>query len=80
MAAWNESHFSLVIPSYQMRRGHPWLVSRSLWNELLELKPPETLRSFLNRHLEDIHYVEVDNAGILLDLDTPGDYEKHKPC
>ncbi len=22
----------LIVPSYQMRRGHPWLVARELWN------------------------------------------------
>lgn len=80
MAAWMESQSPLVIPSYQMRRGHPWLVSRSLWPDLLKLRPPETLRSFLNRYQACIQYVNVEYPGILLDLDTPKDYEDYKPC
>jgi molybdenum cofactor cytidylyltransferase len=59
-----------------MRRGHPWLVARPLWNEILELKPPESPRNFLNRHAAEIQYVEVNTSSILDDLDTPEDYQK----
>jgi molybdenum cofactor cytidylyltransferase len=62
-----------------MRRGHPWLVARSLWNELLELQPPQSPRDFLNRHAGEILYVEVDNPSILADLDTPDDYRNAHP-
>lgn len=69
----------LVVPSFQMRRGHPWLVANRLWKELLALKPPESPRDFLNRHAPEIHYVEVNTASILADLDTPEDYQKTHP-
>lgn len=78
--SWLANHAPLVVPSYQMRRGHPWLAARSLWPSLLSLQPPDTLRSFLNQHQEEIQYVNVSSPGILLDLDTPADYENHKPC
>ncbi|MGE5774881.1 MAG: nucleotidyltransferase family protein [Chloroflexota bacterium] len=77
--AYQENKSQLVVPSFQMRRGHPWLVSRSLWNELLEMNPPESPRDFLNRHTSEIHYVEVDTPSILADLDTPDDYQKSRP-
>jgi molybdenum cofactor cytidylyltransferase len=70
---------ALVVPSFQMRRGHPWLVARPLWDELLQMKPPESPRDFLNRHAGEIHYVAVDNPSILADLDTPEDYQKSHP-
>ena len=69
----------LVVPSYRMRRGHPWLVARSLWDEILGLSPDQTPRNFLNAHAEDIHYVEMDSPGILADLDTPEDYRVARP-
>jgi molybdenum cofactor cytidylyltransferase len=69
----------LIVPSYQMRRGHPWLVGRSLWNDILKVEPPETLREFLNSKQQDIDYLAVDTPSILLDLDTQDDYAKHKP-
>ena len=70
---------SIVVPSYQMRRGHPWLVARELWGEVLRMHAPESMRDFLNNHKNDIFYVEIDTPSILLDLDTPADYLKYKP-
>jgi CTP:molybdopterin cytidylyltransferase MocA len=68
----------LVVPSYEMQRGHPWLVARPLWDEILAIKPPKTLRDFLKKHSREIHYVIADNPSVLADLDTPEDYAKHK--
>jgi len=69
----------LVVPSFKMRRGHPWLVERSLWAELLELKTSQSPRDFLNRHAAEILYVEMDTPSILADLDTPQDYQNYRP-
>jgi molybdenum cofactor cytidylyltransferase len=77
--AYRENKPQLVVPSFQMRRGHPWLIARPLWGELLELKPPESPRVFLNKHAGEIRYVEVDTPSILADLDTPEDYQKSHP-
>ncbi len=71
------SKSEIVVPSYQMQRGHPWLVARSLWDELLSIKPPKTSRDFLKKYSRKIHYVIVDNSSILADLDTPEEYAKH---
>jgi len=69
----------LVVPSYRMRRGHPWLIARALWGEILHMDESRTMRDFLNEHSADIRYVEVHSASILQDLDTPEDYERYKP-
>jgi molybdenum cofactor cytidylyltransferase len=65
---------SLVIPSYKMQRGHPWLVDKSLWGEILKLDIRHSLRDFLNANQAKIKYVDVNTDSILLDLDTPSDY------
>lgn len=77
--AWSRSKSSLIVPSHQKRRGHPWLVGRVLWQEILALRPPETPRDFLNRHASEIEYLDVDSGSILADLDTPDDYLKLRP-
>lgn len=69
----------LIVPSYKMRRGHPWLAARSLWNELLAMQPGQTLRDFLHAHSGEITYVEVDSPSILKDMDTPEDYQAQRP-
>ncbi len=79
MDAYQESAARLVVPSYQMRRGHPWLVGRELWEELLAYQAPLTMRDFLNRHKAEIHYVNVGTDSILMDLDTPEDYRRQSP-
>jgi molybdenum cofactor cytidylyltransferase len=77
--AFLETRSNLVVPSYRMRRGHPWLAASLLWEELLKLEPPQSPRDFLNTHQAKIQYVNVDDPGILADLDTPEDYLKFKP-
>jgi molybdenum cofactor cytidylyltransferase len=74
-----ETGSGLVVPSFQMRRGHPWLAARPLWAEIEALRPPQTPRDFLNIHAADIEYVNVDSPSILADLDTPEDYLKSRP-
>jgi len=69
----------LIVPSFQMKRGHPWLVARRLWNAILELKPPQTPRDFLNQYADKIQYMNVDTPTILADLDTPEDYQNARP-
>lgn len=76
---YEESNSRLVVPSHSRRRGHPWLVARPLWKEILSLRSPETPRDFLNNHADEIRYVDIDTPTILSDLDTPDDYQKFRP-
>lgn len=78
-AAYRSSHAPLVVPSYHMHRGHPWLLDRSLWPSVLSLHSPATLRDFLNENASQIDYLPVLTDSILLDLDTPADYQRHRP-
>lgn len=77
--AYSHKPSTLIVPSFQKRRGHPWLVQRTLWNELLSMDSSRSPRDFLNAHAGEIHYVEIDNPSILADLDTPQDYEVSRP-
>ena len=69
----------LIVPSFRRRRGHPWLVEKSLWPELVEMKSPRSPRDFLHSHAEEIDYVLVDTPSILVDIDTPQDYQSAHP-
>lgn len=68
----------LVVPTVGNRRGHPWLVSRSLWDEILALPSSATPRDFLNSHTDRVEYI-LGDPSILLDLDTPDDYARYQP-
>lgn len=76
---YQEQKAQIMTPSYQMHRGHPWLVRRELWNEILELPGIATMRDFLMNHARDIRYVVVDTPSVIADMDTPEDYARVKP-
>lgn len=77
--AYQKNKSNLVVPSYQMRRGHPWLAAKPLWQEILRMDASQTPRDFLNQYADKIEYVNVGTPTILQDLDTPDDYLKYKP-
>lgn len=79
IAAFRVSEAALVIPSYHMRRGHPWLLRRDLWPVVFALQEGETLRDFLNAHKDRILYLPVETPTVLRDLDTPEDYDRERP-
>ncbi len=43
---YTNSGASLIVPSFQMQRGHPWLVARPHWDEIQRMRPSESLRRF----------------------------------
>ena len=58
LAAAAAGQAELVVPSHANRRGHPWLVERRLWGDLLDVKSPATLRDFLADHQKLIQMVQ----------------------
>lgn len=56
------------------RRGHPIMLSHRLRDEVLALGPDVPLHDVVHRH--EVLEVPVDDPGILLDVDVPGDLEK----
>lgn len=77
--AYHKTRALLVVPSYQMRRGHPWILARPLWKAVLALHPPQTLREVINAYARQITYLNVERDSILRDLDTAADYERDRP-
>ncbi len=74
-----DSGAPLIVPSYQMRRGHPWLIGRQFWEEILALRAPESAREFLSRHALDIRYIDAPTPTVLQDVDTEDDYLRWRP-
>jgi len=65
---------TVVIPSFNRHGGHPILIDRACWPEVLALPFNANLREVLRAHADWLHYVEVDTETILRDVDTPEDY------
>jgi molybdenum cofactor cytidylyltransferase len=65
---------TVVIPSFSRHGGHPILIDRACWPEVLALPLNANLREVLRAHADWLHYLEVDTETILRDVDTPEDY------
>jgi molybdenum cofactor cytidylyltransferase len=76
--AYTEGQGGIIAPSYQMRRGHPILIERRYWSELLALPADGALRDLLNAHAQEIAYIVVDNDSVLNDIDTPEEYDQER--
>jgi molybdenum cofactor cytidylyltransferase len=63
----------LAAPRYHGRRGHPVGFSRELRRELMVLRGDSGARSLFARYADDGAWVDVDDPGILVDVDTPSD-------
>jgi molybdenum cofactor cytidylyltransferase len=66
----------IVIPFYQRQRGNPVLLGRRLFPEAMALTGDTGCRAIFGRHPELIAQVEVDDPGILIDIDSREDYER----
>ncbi|MFN8529896.1 MAG: selenium cofactor biosynthesis protein YqeC [Anaerolineae bacterium] len=69
---------TIAAPSYQMRRGHPILISQRYWEELLALPDIGAPRDVINRHADEIVYVNVEDDSVLRDVDTPQQYAEER--
>ncbi|MGA2185305.1 MAG: nucleotidyltransferase family protein [Bryobacteraceae bacterium] len=64
----------IVVPVFEGRHGHPVCISRAIAVELLALPATAQARDVIRRHRAATHYIIVDDAGVVNDVDTPEDY------
>jgi len=62
------------VPRYQGRRGHPIWFSRELIAEFLELPENGAAREIVRSHAAQTEFLDVDDAGILADIDDAASY------
>ncbi len=72
--AYNEELMGIVIPVYDNRRGHPLLVDMKYRRDVEKLDLEQGLRSLRHKFPDDVLEVEVNEPGILVDIDTKEDY------
>lgn len=65
---------ALTIPTYRSKRGHPAVFGRALFVELLDPALEGGAKTVVHRHLSEALLVEVDDEGVLIDVDTPEAY------
>ena len=68
-------HSPVTVARYRGRRGHPVVFAREIFSELARAPEDQGARAVLAADPSRIAYVEVDDPGILVDLDTPEDLQ-----
>ena len=63
----------IVVARSSGQRGHPVIFDRSIFFELQTAPEGEGARHVVNAHASRVEYVDLDDPGVNLDLDTPAD-------
>ncbi|HEX9020585.1 MAG TPA: nucleotidyltransferase family protein [Nitrospirota bacterium] len=66
-----ETPGAIVIPSYQGKRGHPTLFPKQIITEIFFAA---TLRDIIRNHAQAVRTADVDDEGVILDIDTEENY------
>jgi molybdenum cofactor cytidylyltransferase len=66
----------LVVPRAGLLHGHPVCVARELIPEFLALPLEAQARDVIHRHARETAYVDVEDNGILVDVNDPEDYQR----
>ena len=71
------SSFRITIPTHGGKGGHPILIAADLLPELAEIEEESKgLKAVVRRHAEATERFGVDDPTVLLDLNTPEQYQK----
>lgn len=76
ITAYRERKGDIVVPTFQGRMGHPALFDRKYFPELSALKGDVGARSVVQAHKQELASLEVNQPGILLDVDDIETYQR----
>jgi molybdenum cofactor cytidylyltransferase len=67
---------TILIPTYEGRRGHPTLIEWRHVDGIRAMPAGEGLNAYFRAHAAETLELPVTSEGVLFDLDTPEDYER----
>jgi molybdenum cofactor cytidylyltransferase len=67
---------SIVLPTYNGRRGHPAIFANVLYDELLAAPSDKGARAVVWAHAADVHEVPTDEEGVVLNINDPNMLER----
>jgi len=67
---------TIVVPVHNGRGGHPLRLAHAHLAEVMTLDPARGLKALLEAHAAEVRRLPVDDANVLVDVDTPDDYAR----
>jgi molybdenum cofactor cytidylyltransferase len=74
--AFTASPAPVVRVVHRGRHGHPVIFSRAVFSELRRADASVGARAVVHAHASALHDVEIDDEAVVIDVDTPADYER----
>lgn len=75
IARFRSGRAPVIVPSHRGRRGHPALFAAETIPELFTARPEEGARAVVHAHADRVEF-EVDDPGVVNDIDTPEEYAR----
>ena len=71
-----QTELPIMVPVWRDRRGHPILLKRKIFQEILQLPLDGTVRDVVRSDAKRVHRVDVDDSAIVDSINTPEDYQR----
>jgi len=75
LEVYRETDKRIVYPCFEGRRGHPPLITAAIRQQIVDCEPTGGLRMLLEDYQSEALDLRVEDGGVLVDMDTPGDYD-----
>ncbi len=75
-AAFQESHTQIIIPTHHGKRGHPPLLAKSLYQDILTIPTTQGLNILFKNHSNLL--IEIEDQGIVESFNTPEELQNLK--
>lgn len=66
----------ITVPCYRSRRGHPIMINATLFPEILQLGPDDTMKTVVRADPSRVREVQSPDSAVIDSINTPGDYER----
>jgi molybdenum cofactor cytidylyltransferase len=76
IAVFSATGAPIVRARFESRNGHPVVFSRALFDDLRRADPQAGAKAVLRAHASAIVNVDLDDAAVIADIDTPEDYRR----
>lgn len=67
----------ITVPAYHGKKGHPVIYSAETITKILSMEPTQTGKELFEYFEGRIAITNVEDPAVLIDIDTPEDYERH---
>ena len=68
----------ICVPTHKGKRGNPVLIGRRFFTEIQDIRGDVGARALIGAYPDLVREIEMDNDGVLLDIDTPEALAKFK--